>query len=159
MNVFTAALDWLPSAEQWDWIAESNRGGAVTLTVSGMDPLDAGSVWTSSPVTLYFSASEVEGAIYYWSTGSQGVMKALVSDPVPLKFYTDPAAADAGTCVACHTLSRDGKRLAVGYGGEVLREVSVPDRSVILPQGATAGDGMNPPADMPVTKTLPGSMP
>jgi hypothetical protein len=142
VNVYTAALDWLPSAEQWDWIAEANRGEAVTLTVTGMDPLDPTNAWQSSSISLYFSASEVEGAIYYWSTGSQGVMKALVSDPVPLKFYTDPAAADSGTCVACHTLSRDGKRLAVGYGGEKLREVSVPDRSVILPEGATAGGGM-----------------
>jgi hypothetical protein len=68
-------------------------------------------------------------------------MKALVSDPLPLKFYTDPAASDAGTCVACHTLSRDGKRLAVGYGGEVLREVSVPDRNVIVPATPTGGKG------------------
>jgi hypothetical protein len=34
-----------------------------------------------------------------WSTGTAGVMKALVSDPIPQKFYTDPAASDANTCV------------------------------------------------------------
>lgn len=59
--------------------------------------------------------------------------KALVSDPIPTKFYTDPAAANSNTCVACHTLSRDGKRLAVGYGGEKLWEVSVPERERIVP--------------------------
>ena len=83
-------------------------------------------VWQSKSITLLYSAAEVEGALYYWSTGSAGIMKALVSDRVPEKFYTDPKATEANTCVACHTLSRDGKRLAVNYGGEKLKEVSVP---------------------------------
>ncbi len=136
-NVYTTDLTWEPDEEQWDWIAESNRGESVTLTVAGLDPAAPEDIWQSAPITLHFSAAEVEGAIYYWSTGTQGIMRALVSDPIPIKFYTDPMAADSGTCVACHTLSRDGKRLAVGYGGETLREVSVPDREVIVPQGTT----------------------
>jgi hypothetical protein len=139
VNVYTSEPTWEPDEEQWDWIAESNRGEAVTLTVSGLDPADAGDIWQSEAITLHFSAAEVEGAIYYWSTGTAGVMKALVSDPIPVEFYTDPAATDAGTCVACHTLSRDGKRLSVGYGGETLREVSVPDRDVLVPEGGGKG--------------------
>jgi hypothetical protein len=129
----------------------------VELTVRGLDAAAPDDAWSSEPITLYFSESEVEGAIYYWSTGTQGIMKALVSDPVPVKFYTDPEAEDSGTCVACHTLSRDGKRLAVGYGGEKLREVTVPDLERLVPtddQLADAGaeepmmpppDGMKPP--------------
>ncbi len=100
-------------------------------------------VWASKPVTLYFSDAEVEGAIYYWSTGTEGVMKALVSDPIPVKFYTDPLASDSGTCVACHTLSRDGKRLAAGYGGEKLREVNVPDRQTLVPASGAAAPSMS----------------
>ncbi len=132
------APSWTPSEEEWDWIAESNRGDVVVLTVRGM-AAGSSEVWTSAPIDLYFSDSEVEGAIYYWSTGTAGVMKALVSDPIPVKFYTDPTAEDAETCVACHTLSRDGTRLSVGYGGEKLREVSVPERETIVPPGAEAG--------------------
>jgi hypothetical protein len=132
------APSWTPSEEEWDWIAESNRGDMVLLTVRGM-AAGSSEVWTSAPIDLYFSDSEVEGAIYYWSTGTAGVMKALVSDPIPVKFYTDPNAEDAETCVACHTLSRDGTRLAVGYGGEKLREVSVPERQTIVPPGTEAG--------------------
>jgi hypothetical protein len=138
VNVYTADTNWLPSEEEWDWIAESNRGESVELSVAGIDPSAPTVGWTSAPITLLFSRAEVEGAIYYWSTGTKGVMKALVSDPIPEKFYTDPAAEDAGQCVACHTLSRDGKRLAVGYGGEKLREVSVPDRTVLVPASGGA---------------------
>ena len=139
VNVYTTELNWIPDEEQWDWIAESNRGEEVRLTVFGLDPSDASDIWQSTSITLHFSAAEVEGAIYYWSTGTEGVMRALVSDPIPIKFYTDPAATDSGTCVACHTLSRDGKRLSVGYGGETLREVSVPDRDVLVPEGGGKG--------------------
>lgn len=133
VTIYTRDTNWTPSEEQWDWIAESNRGGRVSLTVSGLAASNPDKVWRSQPVTLLFSDAAVEGAIYYWSTGTQGVMKALVSDPIPSKFYSDPAATNANTCVACHTLSRDGKRLAVGYGGEKLWEVSVPERERIVP--------------------------
>jgi WD40-like Beta Propeller Repeat len=147
VNVYTSSVNWLPSPEQWDWIAESNRGAEVTLTVHGLDPAAPADVWQSAPITLMFSQAEVEGAIYYWSTGTQGVMKALVSDPVPIKFYTDPQGESADKCVACHTLSRDGKRLAVGYEGETLWEASVPERERILPlDSGTGGTTGMPPA-------------
>jgi hypothetical protein len=133
VTIYTTKTEWEPTDEQWDWIAESNRGSAVQLTVSGLDSASPQQIWQSKTITQHYSAAEVEGAIYYWSTGSQGVMKAQVSDRIPEKFYTDPKATDANTCVACHTLSRDGKRLAVGYGGEKLKEVSVPARDALVP--------------------------
>jgi hypothetical protein len=139
VHVYTANPNWEPSEAEWDWIAESNRGSSVELVVRALDPTSPSAIWEAKPITLYFSDAEVEGAIYYWSTGSAGVMKAFVSDAIPIKFYTDPQAKDSGTCVACHTLSRDGKRLAVGYGGEKLREVDVPDRNTLVPT-ATSGD-------------------
>ncbi|HVH45612.1 MAG TPA: MopE-related protein, partial [Labilithrix sp.] len=142
VTIYTAKAEWEPTEEQWDWIAESNRGGSVVLTVSGLDSTAPQQVWQSKSITLLYSAVEVEGALYYWSTGSAGIMKALVSDRIPEKFYTDPTATDANTCVACHTLSRDGKRLAVNYGGEKLKEVSVPARAPIVPAtGAPTRDG------------------
>jgi hypothetical protein len=133
VTVYTNSPSWEPTDEEWDWIAESNRGASVTLTVSGLNAAAPQQVWQSKSITLLYSAAEVEGALYYWSTGSAGVMKALVSDRLPQKFYTDPTATDANTCVACHTLSRDGKRLAVNYGGEKLKEVSVPARGALVP--------------------------
>ncbi len=133
VTIYTTQRSWEPSDEQWDWIAESNRGEAVTWTVTALDTAAATTAWQSAGITEFFSVAEVPGAIYYWSTGSEGVMRALVSDRFPQKFYTDPQATDANTCVACHTLSRDGTRLAVGYGGEKLKEVGVPDRNAIVP--------------------------
>jgi hypothetical protein len=137
--VYTLGSSFTPTAEQWDWIAESNRGAAVTLSIRGLDPARPDQAFRSSPIQLYFSSSAVDGAIYYWSTDGKGVMRALVSDTHPVKFYTDPQATDAAKCTGCHTLSRDGKRLAVGYDGEQLRVVSVPEREVVLPTSSGAG--------------------
>jgi Tol biopolymer transport system component len=142
VTVYTNKTSWEPTEDQWDWIAESNRGGSVTLTVTGLNTAAPQQAWQSKGISLLYSAAEVEGALYYWSTGSAGIMKALVSDRLPEKFYTDPKATDANTCVACHTLSRDGKRLAVNYGGEKLKEVSVPARAAIVPAtGAPTREG------------------
>ena len=152
VTVYTASLTWTPTEEQWDWIAESNRGASVELSIAGLDTASPSDAWSSAAITLLFSETAVEGAIYYWSTGTKGIMRATVSNPIPEKFYTDPAAVDAETCVACHTLSRDGTRLAVGYNGEKLREVSVPDRETIVPTGVMA------PAPDPMPKPKPGMM-
>ncbi|HEY6560235.1 MAG TPA: hypothetical protein VI072_23280 [Polyangiaceae bacterium] len=139
VHVYTTTRNFTPSEEEWDWIAESNRGQTVRFHLEAVLTSAPTEVWRSSAIDLAFSEAAVEGAIYYWSTGTKGIMRALVSDPVPQKFYTDPAAADGNKCVACHTLSRDGKRLAVGYEGERLREVSVPERATIVPSAQDGG--------------------
>lgn len=148
VSVYTNALTWTPNEEQWDWIAESNRGEMVELTVSGLDSSAPSDAWQSAPISLLFSDSAVEGAIYYWSTGTKGIMRATVSSPLPQKFYTDPTGTDSESCAACHTLSRDGKRLAVGYNGEHLREVSVPERATLIPSG-DPGPAPTDPKPMP----------
>jgi hypothetical protein len=153
VTVYTASPTWTPSDEQWDWIAESNRGGAVELTVSGLDRAHPEDSWLSEPNTSLFSESAVEGAIYYWSTGTKGIMRATVGSPLPEKFYTDPSGSDSESCAACHTLSRDGKRLAVGYNGERLREVSVPERATIVPVG---DDSATEPDPAPAPEPKPG---
>jgi hypothetical protein len=159
VTVYTTASNWSPSEEQWDWIAESNRGKTVELSVTGLLTSQPKDAWSSSGIAELFSDAAVDGAIYYWSTSTKGVMRALVSDPLPQKFYTDPTAADSATCVACHTLSRDGKRLAVGYDGETLRVVTVPDRSVLIPSSANAGTaGATGGAGMMGPKPKPGGM-
>jgi WD40 repeat protein len=156
VTVYTSSLDWTPTAEEWDWIAESNRGGATQFSVAALSAANPRDIWSSAAITELFSDAAVDGAIYYWSTGSKGVMRALVSDPIPQKFYSDPQASDSDTCVACHTVSRDGKRMAVGYDGENLREVSIPDRSILIPNAAMGGaSGANAPAG---AGGMPGKM-
>lgn len=146
VRVYTTSLRFTPTEEEWDWIAESNRGGTVELVVTALDPASSQDAWRSTAVELSFSDIAIEGAIYYWSTGTQGVMKAFIDDASPVKFYEDPSVTEKAPCVGCHSLSRDGKRMAFGYDGERLREIAVDDRSLILPAtGSGGGVGGAPP--------------
>src|SRR5262249_5998 len=70
-----------------------------------------------------FSQKAVPGAIYYWSTTAQGVRRGALGDPSPQNFLTPDEAQ--GKCAACHTLSRNGKRMAADVGGETLTVVDV----------------------------------
>ncbi len=137
--VYVGDTNWEPSEEEWDWIAESNRGSSVQFTVAALHEATPETAYVSEPVTLLFSRAAVPGAIYYWSTGSEGVMRARISDPFPEKFYTDPTAEDSDSCVACHTLSRDGKKMALGYDGENLRVIDTEDLGKLVPLGDERG--------------------
>jgi hypothetical protein len=106
-------------------IAEGNRGLApVTITVRGTD--DAGTnVGTSAPVSMSFAESELQGAIYYWAivaaigTGrfTSSIMRFDFAQPnsAPEQFI---ALGQGSACVGCHTLSRDGTKLASLFGGQ-----------------------------------------
>ncbi len=126
----------------WRWLADTHAGSSLQVTVRGLATSTPGTIYRSQVITELYSASNVLGALYYWSTGAQGVMRGHIAAANAEKFYTDPASGDT-TCVACHTVSRDGRRLAVGYGGERLREVSVPDREQLIPPPPSTAQGPN----------------
>jgi hypothetical protein len=86
---------------------------------------------SASRATLY---AQLEAGLYYWSTGTASVMRAHIAAPSATKFFTAPGAPDAATCVGCHTVSRDGRRLAAGYDGERLRAVTIPELDVLIPK-------------------------
>jgi hypothetical protein len=144
-----------PDADGFGALMTASAGSSLQMSVRGLVRSKPGTIYRSPRITLYVSASEVLGALYYWSTGAQGVMRAELSAPTATKFYTDPAAADAGTCVACHSISRDGRRMAVGYGGEHLRVITIPDRHVLVPATGTQA----PPPTMMPAETMPMMMP
>ena len=152
VRYYTADRHLLPDLDGWRWIAHTHAGRSLELTVRGVASTAPDMVVRSQSVTLYYSRSEVIGALYYWSTGAQGVMKATISSAVATKFFTDPAGTDT-TCVACHTVSRNGRKLSAGYGGERLRAITVPDRSLLIPADPMASGPeyawgtFDPPAD------------
>ena len=159
VRVVTAAQSFTPSDDEWDWIAESNRGGQVQVVLRGFDSDSPAEVRQSGSIELRFADDGLDGSVYYWSTGSQGIMQARIDDPVPVRVYTDPSGADAATCTGCHTISRDGKRLALSSDKPELRELSLPELSVIL-DGSGAAPAPKPAGmDMKGMPTAPASPP
>ncbi len=111
----TNAGCWEADLATWTWIASTLAGKTAKVTVTGADPTKPGTVYPSKSIDVLFSKKDVPGAIYYWSTTVAGVRKATVSDSAPTNFLTP---TETGQCVACHTLSRNGKRLGADVGGE-----------------------------------------
>ena len=132
VEVFTANESYQFDEVTWGWLADTNAGGWLQWEVSAVDLGTPDEVVTSTAAEIGFSASRVLGNLYYWSTSDEAIMRAGVEDPAPERFY--PFEGD-GECAACHTVSRDGRRMSLGYGGENLQAVDVVSESLTIEEG------------------------
>ncbi|MCU0658456.1 MAG: hypothetical protein MUF64_25320 [Polyangiaceae bacterium] len=102
-----------PDASFWKQMTSGARGNApVSYTVRGVD--GAGKIGTSAPRTVQFASDDLQGGIYYWN--AQGlIMRYDFGYPAKAaEVYMNAFEAQGFTCVGCHTISRNGKRIAVG---------------------------------------------
>src|SRR2546423_514527 len=96
------------------------------VVIRGMVPSDApGWFGNATPASGPGAPHRVGGAIYYWSTTVQGVRRGTLDGRDAGDYLTPPEAK--GQCVACHTLSRSGKRLTIALPGDLLGLVDVVD--------------------------------
>ncbi len=134
----------------WTAIAGSNAGSKVTLTIDAVAAADP-NVYRSASIQIAFSKRDVKGAIFYWSTTAAGVRRASVSDFDPEDYVVAkptatmlPDGGGAVKCVACHTVSRSGKKLAgftqAAVTGEFIYNVTLqaPPTPVLTTQLSTA---------------------
>ncbi len=130
-----------PDPQVWAWIAESQRGGApLTWHVRGTD--DAGtSVGTSGDFSIRFAPENVTGGIYYWTTTKKAIMRFdFASDTQTVAEQFIGTEMTGGTCVGCHALSRDGKKMVAEAGGQNDGRVLLLDvatKQPLVPFGST----------------------
>lgn len=144
---YTTQSVWTPPETLWETLIRSLAGEPITVSVDGVN--GPGEVNPSRNTTSFsFSSDVVTGAIYYWSTADSGIMRLPVGDTAPERFFT--FGTPPGTpCVGCHTVSRDGRRMAfntapVGLplGPLMAIEVDDPTKRIIdIPQNI---NGMQP---------------
>ncbi len=116
-----ASGNWLAFlTSEWSAIAYSEQGVAIDVTVRG---ITTATPQTSSHalVRVHTSRENIDGGLYYWAAsagtaGTDGIYRHDMSRPgEPAEaFYT---RTEAGRCVACHVLSRDGRKMALTYDG------------------------------------------
>ena len=111
-----AAGCWEADENAWSYIAGSNAGATVTWTLDALDRAsNPPKVTRATPITIGFSRRDVAGAIFYWSTTSAGIRRANIADAMPENYLTGKPGTvyqnNTIQCVACHTVSRDGKYL------------------------------------------------
>jgi hypothetical protein len=111
---------YLPDPTVWHWIAESNRGGGpLAITVRATDAQGSGT-GTSGALSIRFSQDDIHGGLYYWTTSGQtAIMRfdfASTTQTAGQQFIGTQFSG--GTCVGCHALSHDGKKLVAEAGGQ-----------------------------------------
>ena len=132
---------YLPDTQVWSWIAESHRGtDPVTWSLKATDDNGTG-VGSSAPMTIKFAPEDVAGGIYYWTTTLRAIMRydfASATQTLAEKFIGTELTG--GTCVGCHALSRDGKKMVAEAGGQNdgrLLLLDVATKTPLVPFGST----------------------
>jgi hypothetical protein len=103
--------DWTPSSADWSLLSSSAGAQPVTVTVDHWDAQSG--LQGSNPIKVALAAADVRGAIYYWDL-SEGKMQRIDDTGRNLAIPNPPPNPSDATnhCVACHTISRDGRYLA-----------------------------------------------
>ncbi|WP_428264840.1 TolB family protein [Haliangium sp.] len=130
---------WEADEAAWSYIAGSNAGGTVTLTVDALDRATTPpTVRRAEAITLGFSRRDVEGAIFYWSTTSAGIRRANIAAAAPEDYITGKPGTtyddgDKVKCVACHVVSRDGRYIAAPVDADSGKSLWIMEVSVDAP--------------------------
>src|SRR5690349_21321917 len=104
---------------------EGAAGGTLRFDIASMNSAAPATFSKSAVYEVRVAPHRVGGAIYYWSTTVQGVRRGTLDGRDAADYLTPPEAK--GECVACHTLSRSGKRLSIALPGDLLGLVDVVD--------------------------------
>ncbi len=121
---YYAKGEYLEIAEDWSKFETSHS--VMTVEITGMDSAAPSVKCSAAPRIIDVTHEDAKGAVYYWSTDwmqraqgltGQDIMRFDLAKPsvAPSPMFTD--ATRPATCVGCHALSRDGKRIAMTVGG------------------------------------------
>ncbi len=113
----------IPRAE-WRALADSSGGETVTLVVDRFISASSETI-AGAPRSFQFASASITGAIYYWDLGAGRIQRIGGDGSGRETLVPNPPArpTDGERCIACHTISRDGRRMAAevwdasqGYG-------------------------------------------
>jgi TolB protein len=103
------------SDAMWAVLEGERSHGAYRVRVRGVGA-GGGPIGESAPITIELADEAVTGGLYFWSTEPPAIHRYdFDRDARVSEVFYDTSDAD-GHCVGCHTLSRDGSTIAIGYG-------------------------------------------
>lgn len=104
---------WLVDRDGWRALTDSDLASPITLTITRWNAATSQLTNTASR-TLQISRGAISGALYYWSVQQGRVMRIN-----PAAGMAEQVNAGSG-CVACHSVSRDGRYLAASLENDVI---------------------------------------
>ncbi|RMH40227.1 MAG: hypothetical protein D6689_14385 [Deltaproteobacteria bacterium] len=109
--------DWTVAASSWAVLKASAGGDPVTFRVDRWNAAD-GQVYPSATRSISVVQANVAGAIYYWDLSDGQILRITSAGREDFIPYPPPKPDDpANRCVACHTVSRDGSKMAAELWG------------------------------------------
>jgi len=126
LAILTGADRWLAVDQTQLLLSQSCLGQDVAVNLEGASSI-TGTIYGAPQVSLGFSLDRPDGVIYYWSAATSGIMRGELGAQSSPKLYPSDA-----TCVGCHTVERGGGKLAMGYGGEILQTVALPELTTTI---------------------------
>ena len=102
--------------DEWYPIASTKQ--QLSLQVAGLDINNPATKGTAASQHVDVTNENAQGGIYYWSTsGLAGIWRYDVGNPAvpPAPYFAD--AERPASCMGCHSLSRDGTKIAMTFDG------------------------------------------
>lgn len=128
VRIYTRERSLQLDGDRRGWIARTHAGRSVTLTIRATSRSDPGPVFRSDARVFSYSRAELEGLAYYWSTAGGGLVRATLES---VRGSRLPILDSE--CAGCHSVSKDGRRLAFGDADGTLRIVDLDTGGQIYP--------------------------
>ena len=122
---YVKSADWIPPADKWAWLESVSGGHQIALSVDGAASIDGngtpqGPLAGSAAQPLGMALDDATGALFYFATtGDQvsgdGTLERLELGAQMADKYLNKTNDGNGQCVGCHSLSRDGTRVAFTF--------------------------------------------
>jgi cytochrome c5 len=119
----TFELDWfgpVPNPSRWDFpLAPDNIWLKLTDSTEGdvsfeLRRWDGATAYTSGTRFWSIAPANLAGKIYYWAVNQGDVLRIQPGAAAPEQFIQKPPGV---TCVACHSVSRDGTTIVASQHG------------------------------------------
>ena len=136
-----------PPPEFWIDIGVQSGGEPVEITLASTSAA-GGSYTEGPPITVLFTKEPLLGAVYFWATATDSVMRANMESPEKaVPFIAPNSATNRYACTGCHSVSRNGKVISFGISSDdrdatsansAIQSASVedPTQKYIEPKGA-----------------------
>jgi hypothetical protein len=99
-------------AAAWRQIAEADPGSPISVVVDRLDSA-MNRLIPGLGITFSLARGSIYGTVYYWDLEAGRMQRINARTSVAENFMpTPPDRANGQRCVACHTVSRDGRMLA-----------------------------------------------
>lgn len=144
LNLYTTASAFEPTVDHWAALA-GPAGSAVTVSLSGAVTLEEGGPrLETSGFPLEIAHADLSGSVYYWEVETGSIVRldsnpyAPIAEPVFEDISLDNSK---GVCRGCHTLSKDGSRLAYVFESKGSGDLGVSWAQNPQPEILPAGSG------------------